>query len=124
VRFEGSLLTAPLMVMACLYLLCWDYDKLKFILPFNYNALPKQEITNNKFPFLFFAGAFTTIVLYVMTITHVYDLMPRNTLNDCQRQCNDKENPGACKIFCECVHNQGMPLNKALDNYHSALKRK
>ena len=35
VRFEGSLLTSPLMVLANLYLLCWNYDKLKFILPFN-----------------------------------------------------------------------------------------
>jgi uncharacterized membrane protein YphA (DoxX/SURF4 family) len=34
VRFEGSQLTSPLMVLACLYLFCWDYDKLKFILPF------------------------------------------------------------------------------------------
>ncbi len=34
VRFEGSFVTSPLMVMANLYLLCWDYDKLKFILPF------------------------------------------------------------------------------------------
>ncbi|TGE27194.1 hypothetical protein [Hymenobacter metallicola] len=34
VRFEGSLITSPLMVLANLYLLCWDYDKLKFILPF------------------------------------------------------------------------------------------
>ncbi|GAB2459085.1 hypothetical protein GCM10011375_08710 [Hymenobacter qilianensis] len=35
VRFVGSWVTAPLMVLANLYLLCWDYDKLKFILPFN-----------------------------------------------------------------------------------------
>ena len=34
VRFEGSLLSSPLMVLANLYLLCWDYDKLKFIIPF------------------------------------------------------------------------------------------
>ncbi len=33
VRFEGSWLSAPLMVLANLYLLCWDYDKLKFIFP-------------------------------------------------------------------------------------------
>ena len=33
VRFEGSFLSAPLMVLANLYLLCWDYDKLKFIFP-------------------------------------------------------------------------------------------
>jgi uncharacterized membrane protein YphA (DoxX/SURF4 family) len=33
VRFEGSFVSAPLMVLANLYLLCWDYDKLKFIFP-------------------------------------------------------------------------------------------
>lgn len=35
VRFEGSWVSSPLMVLANLYLLCWDYDKLKYILPFN-----------------------------------------------------------------------------------------
>ncbi|MCW3103269.1 MAG: hypothetical protein JWO09_1709 [Bacteroidetes bacterium] len=35
VRFEGSWVSSPLMVLANLYLLCWDYDKLKFILPFS-----------------------------------------------------------------------------------------
>lgn len=33
VRFDGSLLTSPLMVLANLYLLGWAYDKLKFIFP-------------------------------------------------------------------------------------------
>ena|SRR5688572_18124541 len=33
VRFEGSFVTSPLMVLANLYLLCWDYDKLKYIFP-------------------------------------------------------------------------------------------
>jgi uncharacterized membrane protein YphA (DoxX/SURF4 family) len=34
VRFEGSRLTSPLMVLACLYLFFWNYDKLRSILPF------------------------------------------------------------------------------------------
>ncbi|WP_245328222.1 hypothetical protein [Hymenobacter aquaticus] len=38
VRFVGSWVTAPLMVLANIYLLCWDYDKLKFILPFRHPA--------------------------------------------------------------------------------------
>ena len=33
VRFEGSWISSPLMVLANLYLLCWDYDKLKYIFP-------------------------------------------------------------------------------------------
>lgn len=35
VRFDGSLFTAPLMTLANLYLLCWNYEKWKYILPFN-----------------------------------------------------------------------------------------
>lgn len=35
VRFDGSLFTAPLMVLANLYLLGWNYEKWKYILPFN-----------------------------------------------------------------------------------------
>ncbi|MGY2134528.1 hypothetical protein ACW9KT_20035 [Hymenobacter sp. HD11105] len=35
VRFVGSWVTAPLMVLANVYLLCWDYDKLKFLFPFS-----------------------------------------------------------------------------------------
>ena len=40
IRFEGSLLTAPLMVLANLYLLCWDYDKLKYIFPWEKQKAP------------------------------------------------------------------------------------
>lgn len=43
VRFEGSLLSAPLMVLANLYLLCWDYDKLKFIFPWEKQKVPKAD---------------------------------------------------------------------------------
>ena len=42
VRFEGSIITSPLMVLANLYLLCWDYDKLKLILPFKREPLPSR----------------------------------------------------------------------------------
>lgn len=127
VRFEGSLLTAPLMVMANLYLICWDYDKLKFILPFKHQVIPNEllqpKVTSNKFPTLFFAGVFVTVVAFVFIITHVFDIMPRNTLNNCKAQCGNKENPNACKVFCDCIHTKGMPFDKALDGYHKALKR-
>ncbi|WP_316786983.1 hypothetical protein [Pedobacter frigiditerrae] len=41
VRFEGSWVSSPLMVLANLYLLCWDYDKLKYIFP--WNKMPVQS---------------------------------------------------------------------------------
>jgi hypothetical protein len=35
-RFDGSLFTAPLMTLANLYILGWNYEKWKYILPFNH----------------------------------------------------------------------------------------
>lgn len=127
VRFEGSLLTSPLMVLSCLYLLCWDYDRLKFIFPFhrpvNSTDPTTQKAANNKFPVKFFAGVVSAVVIVVLVITHVFDIMPRNTLNDCNRQCSKSKNAYACKIFCDCIHTQGQPLDKSLEAYHKALKK-
>ncbi len=120
VRFEGSLLTAPAMVVACLYLFCWYYERTKYILPFNTPpAVPTA--TDNKFPKWFFAGVFVTFVAFVYTITHMYTIMPRNTLNDCQTQCDDSENPEACKVFCESIHKDGEDLDKSLSEYLKAV---
>jgi len=46
-RFDGSLFTAPLMTLANLYLLAWNYEKWKFILPFN---RPAVEFNNQESP--------------------------------------------------------------------------
>ena len=43
VRFEGSWVSSPLMVLANLYLLCWDYHKLRFIFPWE-----KQKFNLNQ----------------------------------------------------------------------------
>lgn len=120
VRFEGSLLTSPLMVISCIYLMCWDYHRLKTILFSNTGAIAKPKVINNKFPIRFFSGVFLSIVLFVFVITHVFDIMPRNTLADCKTQCDDVKNLGACKVFCECIHIKGQPLDKALNDYHKA----
>ena len=46
-RFDGSLFTAPLMTLANLYILGWNYEKWKYILPFN--RLPNDnDITKHK----------------------------------------------------------------------------
>jgi len=127
VRFEGSLLTSPLMVLSCLYLLCWDYDRLKFILPFTrpvtWNNTTKQNFTSSKFPVKFFTGVVSAVVIVVLVITNVFDIMPRNTLNDCKRQCSKSKNAAACNVFCDCIHTQGLPLDKSLKAYHQALNR-
>ena len=121
VRFEGSLLTAPLMVIACVYLLCWNYDRIKFILPFN-TPPAKPSIQDNKFPKWFFAAVVATFIAVGFTVTHMYNLMPRNTLTSCETQCDDSEDPAACKAFCESIHNKGQDLDKSLDEYELKVK--
>ncbi|GAB3933105.1 DoxX family protein [Larkinella terrae] len=124
VRFDGSLLSSPLMVLANLYLLCWYYDRLKFILPFNRPAvpasLPDQKALTTKFPTLFFAGVAATVFLVGLILTNVFTIRPRNTLSDCQSQCRNSENPQACREFCDCIHNQGQPLDDCLKAYNQA----
>jgi uncharacterized membrane protein YphA (DoxX/SURF4 family) len=126
VRFDGSLFTAPFMVMANLYLLCWDWDKLRLIVAW-YDAtsttlVPKPAVLSWKFPFGFAGGVLATIVIYVLLITHVYTLMPHNNLRDCKTQCGSAKNPKACNVFCECIHTRGQPLDKSLDAYERAAK--
>lgn len=130
VRFEGSLLTAPLMVIACIYLLCWHYDRIKYLIlaPGNDTIPHKLTISgvdrSTKFPFKFFTGVFLTFLTVGFTVTHLFSIMPRNTISDCTSQCDDSKNPEACLIFCDSIHNKGVDLKKALNTYKQALKIK
>jgi hypothetical protein len=113
------------MVLANLYLLLWDYDKLKYILPFKHTVItadPQPYVLSNKFPKVFFAGAAATVVVVVLVLTNVYDIMPRNTIRDCDTQCKDSKNPKAYMDFCDCIHTKGQPLDQCLHEYHKALK--
>lgn len=123
VRFDGSLLTAPLMVMSCLYLLCWDWHKIKFI--FYPNAprtiLPTKSELSNSFPFKFFAGSAAVVltVIGLLFITYNTAFMPRNNANKCKLQCADNENPEACIMLCDCIHSS-RSYNHCMKDYYNA----
>ena len=120
VRFDGSQVTSPLMVCAVLFLLCWDYHKFKNIFPFNHTSsktiLPKKNELSKKFPTKFFAGVFSIFVLVVVHTRIFYKILPRNTLSDCRTQC-DGDNKEDCINFCDCIHKEGRPLARCLDDY-------
>lgn len=126
VRFDGSLVTSPLMVLANLYLLCWYYHKWKFILPFYHDRLhyeiPRREDLHNEFPFKFFVGVFAAFLMVVMVVANIYDIYPRNTLSECKTQCGNSDNSQACLEFCESIHTKGKPLGKSLETYYKATE--
>lgn len=126
VCFDGSLLSSPLMVLANLYLLCWDYHKLKYLLPFHYASL-RQELPQpaeriNRFPVKFFAGVVLAIGLVMLSIRFGYTIKPHNTITDCVRQCADSANPEACQRYCDCIHTQGQPYEKCVEAYRKAIQ--
>ena len=127
VRFEGSFVTSPLMVLANLYLLIWNYDRLKYILPFkkfpNYEIVEQPTKYSNKFPFLFFTGVICTVGLTVVLAQFGYDAMPRNSISDCKEQFKNTKNEVAGFNFCECIHNEGKPLDECLEEFENATKK-
>lgn len=127
VRFEGSIVTSPLMVLANLYILVWNYDRLKYILPFkifpNYGIVEKPTKYSNKFPFLFFTGVMCTALLTVSMAQFGYDVVPRNSLSDCKKQFKNTKNEAAGFKFCECIHNNGKPLDECLEEFENATKK-
>jgi uncharacterized membrane protein YphA (DoxX/SURF4 family) len=159
-RFDGSLFTAPLMTLANLYVLGWNYEKWKYIIPFNrlandYDITKRKnlgsdvqmqesaderavfsrqgirshyarfriffkQLFNDKFPALFFAGVFAAVVFFMLVVPRLYSIRPRNTLLQCVRQFKDSNRIKAGDNFCNCIHNNGEPLNKCLSDYNNA----
>jgi uncharacterized membrane protein YphA (DoxX/SURF4 family) len=124
VRFEGSILTSPLMVLGCLFLIFWNYDKIKYILPFDHsivpNAIPKQKKLSNKFPAKFFLGVIATVLAIILFIRFGFDVMPRNSFKDCNSEFVGTNRTKAGARFCDCIHKQGQPLDSCLKEYNNA----
>jgi hypothetical protein len=160
VRFDGSLFTAPLMTLANLYLLGWNYEKWKYILPFNRPANENdaagrkspesnfraresakyrdffsrfgirqlharlriffKQLFNDKFPTLFFAGVFAAVVICAAGIPQLYGIKPYNTWPQCRGQFKNGGKIKAGEVFCNCIHQNGDPLGKCLNDFYQA----
>jgi uncharacterized membrane protein YphA (DoxX/SURF4 family) len=121
VRFEGTRITT-LMTLACLYLLVWDYDRLKHILPF---SKPPQvaPISSRKFPAIFFVCVFVAVASVIAINHFIFDIRPGNSQIECTNGCGGNDNPAACHAFCDCIYNQGKPLSDCLYDYERAKAR-
>lgn len=121
VRFEGSSLTSPLMVLACLFLILWNYDKVKYILPFNHSTSPQlvsaPKLLNKKFPLKFFVGTIATIAAIVLFVRFGWQVAPRNSFKDCKAQFINTNRIQAGAAFCDCIHHQGLPLDSSIKIY-------
>lgn len=117
-RFEGTRITT-LMLLADLYLLCWDYDRWKSILPFK---RPEENsggvLSGGKFPFVFFGCVMAIVALVIVINQFLYAIRPGNSLIECRNGCAGNDDPKACEVFCDCIYNQGKPLDSCLAEYN------
>jgi len=123
VRFEGTR-AATFMLLANLFLLCWDFRRIKSILPFKQEKengkTSSEKPLSKKFPFLFFGGVIATLAIVIVINHYLYDIRPGNSPEECINGCPGNTNPKACEEFCDCIYDQGKTLYKCLDEYHSA----
>ena len=118
-RFEGTRI-ATLMLLANLYLLGWDYARLKYVLPLASSSAvattPNQK-TSGKFPWAFFGCVVAVVVLVIVINNFVYGIRPGNSQLECTNGCANNARPEACERFCSCIYNEGHPLDKCLEEY-------
>lgn len=121
VRFDGSLLTSPLMLISVIYLICWDYSKWKNLLPVHHKEInakyPTRKERSWRFPFRFAILVFVIVLTVVCTMLNVFSIMPRNEHPTCVEDCEDNADPKACREFCDCIHLDGRPWDQCLEEY-------
>jgi hypothetical protein len=121
-RFDGTRLVT-MMALANLFLLIWDYDRLKLILPFKQpqtdpDILKKHP--NKHLRVVFFGGCIALLAIIIFGTSWLYEIMPGNSEEECRNQCPSSQDPAVCEAFCDCIYAQDKPLDSCLAAFEKA----
>jgi uncharacterized membrane protein YphA (DoxX/SURF4 family) len=121
-RFEGTRLVT-MMVLASLFLLIWDFDRLKHVLPFKqpkrYPYVIKKPL-GIRLRIVFFASCFGLLTFIIIGTFYLFEIGPGNSEEVCRNQCADSKNPHACETFCDCIYTEGQSLDSCLASFNKA----
>ena len=109
------------MMLANLYLLAWDFDRLKSVLPFKQASMGKA--TSTRFPFIFFAGVIASLAAVVLINQYLFSIRPGNSELECRNGCKAEGNKNlqqACQVFCSCIYTKAQPLDSCVAQYNRA----
>jgi hypothetical protein len=115
-RFDGTRIVA-LMLLANIFLLAWDFDRLKHLVPFSQPVADRPYEETSKFPLLFFGCVFAMAASVIVFNDFLFDIRPGNEELECTNGCKTSDSPNACLQFCDCIYKQGSPLNPCLNAY-------
>lgn len=121
-RFDGTRINT-MMVLACLFLLIWDYDRLKQILSVKQPKADPPVLKNplgKRLRILFFGGSFAAVAFIIIGTFYLFEIIPGNSEAECRNQCASSKNPAACAVFCDCIYKQGQPLDSCLATFKKA----
>lgn len=122
-RFAGTRINT-MMLLASLFLLIWNYDRLKYILPFK-QPEPGPPVVLTKplgmrLRVIFFGGSVAILAFIIIGTSYLYEIGPGNAEDECRNQCATSKNPAACEAFCDCIYKEGRPLDSCLAAYDKA----
>jgi uncharacterized membrane protein YphA (DoxX/SURF4 family) len=121
-RFDGTR-AVTMLLLASLFLLIWDYDRLKYILPFKQPTADPPVLKRplgKRLRIIFFGGSMSALAFIIIGTFYLYEIVPGNSEAECINQCASSKNPAACKVFCDCIYKQGRPLDSCLATFNKA----
>src|SRR5215831_3697782 len=118
-RFDGTRLNT-MAVLACLFLLVWDYDRIKHILLFKQPKIDPPVLKKplgNRLRIIFFGGCIAVLAIIIVGTFYLWEIMPGNSEEECRNGCAARL--AACE-FCDCIYVEGKPLDSCLAAYDKA----
>ncbi|MGN6490617.1 MAG: hypothetical protein ACTHLE_01375 [Agriterribacter sp.] len=112
-RFAGTRANTMLL-LACLYLLIWNYDRLKYLLPYRQRERKPPVLKKTvgvRLRIIFFGACVALLAVVIIGTSWLWEIGPGNSEAECRNQCD--KNPGACE-FCDCIYKEGKPLDSCL----------
>ncbi|MEE3225527.1 MAG: hypothetical protein VX253_06355, partial [Bacteroidota bacterium] len=78
----------------------------------------KNPAISKKFPFVFVGMVLLIAFLTLLSTNRIYEIMPRNSYNDCITRLPEALEENAASFdFCNCIHNQGKPLETCITEF-------
>jgi hypothetical protein len=121
-RFAGTRANT-ILLLACLFLLIWNYDRLKYLLPYKQSKIEPPVLKKPlgvRLRIIFFGGSIAILGFIIMGTFYLWEIGPGNSEAECKSQCFGSNNPTACEEFCDCIYNKGKSLDSCLAAFNSA----
>ena len=120
-RFDGTRLVT-MMFLANVFLLVWNYDRLKHILPIKQSKEDAPVITKplgKRLRIFFFSGVVAVLAIIIVGTSYLFEITPGNSEEECRNQCESPTSTARCD-FCDCIYKDGKPLDSCLAAFDKA----